>query len=64
MDPIFPRGALPSEQPRFKKLDDEFVSIMKGLEKTAKVVALCAIAGIQSTLETLLEQLERCQKAL
>ncbi|EGR34149.1 hypothetical protein IMG5_022750, partial [Ichthyophthirius multifiliis] len=64
LEPIFGRGALPTEQARFKRLDDDFKNIMFGIQKDPKVVSLCLIAGISSTLETILEQLEKCQKAL
>ncbi|KAL4440929.1 hypothetical protein ABPG74_009342 [Tetrahymena malaccensis] len=64
LEPIFGRGALPAEQGRFKRLDDDFRSIMLGIERDPKVVSLCVVAGIKDTLETILDQLERCQKAL
>ena len=64
LEPIFIRGALPSEQPRFKRLDDEFRGIMLGLQRDPKVVGLCSIPGIKDTLEMILDQLDRCQKAL
>ena len=64
LDPIFSRGALPQEQPRFKKLDDEFRGIMLGIQKDPKVVALCSVPGIKDTLNNILDQLEKCQKAL
>ena len=37
---------------------------MIGLEKDPKVVSLCSVAGIKDTLDQILDQLERCQKAL
>jgi dynein heavy chain 2 len=64
LEPIFGRGALPQEQPRFKRLDDEFRSIMLGIQRDPKVVGLCSIPGIKDTLDMILDQLERCQKAL
>ena len=64
LEPIFSRGALPQEQPRFKRLDDEFRGIVLGIQRDPKVVGLCAIPGIKDTLEMILDQLERCQKAL
>ncbi len=64
LEPIFGRGALPQEQGRFRRLDDDFRGIMLGLEGDPKVVSLCAVPGIRDTLEQILDQLERCQKAL
>ncbi|EGR34655.1 hypothetical protein IMG5_004580 [Ichthyophthirius multifiliis] len=64
LEPIFGRGALPAEQGRFRRLDDDFRSIMLNIEKDPRVVLLCQIGGIRDTLETILDQLERCQKAL
>ena len=37
---------------------------MLNIDKDPKVVLLCQIMGIRDTLETILDQLERCQKAL
>lgn len=37
---------------------------MLGIQRDVKVVSLCSIPGIKDTLETILDQLERCQKAL
>ena len=60
LEPIFLRGALPSEQGRFKRLDDDYRSIMLNIQRDPKVVSLCGVPGIKDTLETLLDQLERC----
>ena len=35
---------------------------MVGIQKDPKVVSLVTIPGIKDTLETILDQLERCQK--
>lgn len=64
LEPIFMRGALPSEQGRFRRVDEEYRSIMLGLGSNPKVVSLCDIPGLRDTLETILGQLEMCQKAL
>lgn len=37
---------------------------MLGIGQDKKVVSLCAINGLKETLETILSQLEVCQKAL
>lgn len=55
LEPIFVRGALPSEQGRFKRLDEDFRNIMLGIQRDTKVVSLCSIPGIKDTLDTVLE---------
>lgn len=64
LDPIFSRGALPQEQSRFKRLDDEYRTIMHTVERNQKVVSLVAIPGVKDSLEMILDQLDRCQRAL
>ena len=64
LDPIFSRGALPSEQSRFKKIDDEFRNILNTLFTNKRVATIFSISGIQNTLNMLIDQLEKCQKAL
>ena len=64
LEPIFIRGALPSEQARFNRVDGEYVSIMMGVGTNPKVVSLCDIQGLKETLDTILSQLDVCQKAL
>ena len=64
LEPIFIRGALPAEQARFNRVDGEYVSIMMGIGMNPKVIALCDIQGLKETLDTILSQLDVCQKAL
>ncbi|XP_037796301.1 LOW QUALITY PROTEIN: cytoplasmic dynein 2 heavy chain 1-like [Penaeus monodon] len=64
LEPIFGRGALPNEQGRFRRVDDDFKAIMADVARDNKVVSLCKINGIRNTLTTLLDQLARCQKSL
>ncbi|KAJ3130163.1 Cytoplasmic dynein 2 heavy chain 1 [Nowakowskiella sp. JEL0407] len=64
LEPIFSRGSLPSEQHRFSRIDDEFRSIMQSAAKDPRIVSLTTYPGIKDTLVTLVDQLERCQKAL
>lgn len=64
LEPIFMRGALPQEQGRFRRVDEEYRSIMLGIGTNPKVVALCEIPGLKDTLDTILTQLDMCQKAL
>ena len=64
LEPIFMRGALPSEQGRFRRVDEEYRSIALGIGTDPKVMSLVEIPGLKDTLETILTQLEMCQKAL
>jgi dynein heavy chain 2 len=64
LEPIFVRGALPQEQGRFRRVDEEYRGIMLGIGSNPKVVSLCEIPGLKDTLETILTQLDMCQKAL
>ncbi|EDO38992.1 predicted protein [Nematostella vectensis] len=64
LEPIFGRGALPREQGRFKRVDDDFRSIMMDVSKDNRVLSLVGRPGIRNTLVTLLDQLQRCQKSL
>ncbi|XP_042887569.1 cytoplasmic dynein 2 heavy chain 1-like [Penaeus japonicus] len=64
LEPIFGRGALPNEQGRFRRVDDDFKAIMADVARDNKVVSLCKINSIRNTLTTLLDQLARCQKSL
>ena len=67
LEPIFGRGALPTEQARFRRVDDEFRDIMSKVSMDKKVFNIADAAifpGLRDTLATMLDQLERCQKAL
>ena len=64
LEPIFGRGALPQEQGRFRRVDSDFKAIMSDIKKDPRVVSLCRIKGIRTTLSTLQDQLARCQKSL
>nr|CCC94835.1 putative dynein heavy chain [Trypanosoma congolense IL3000] len=64
LEPIFARGALPQEQPRFKRVDKEFVSIMQEVEADPRVMTIASQSDIVDRLKTILDQIERCQKSL
>ncbi|KAM3875467.1 cytoplasmic dynein 2 heavy chain 1 [Diretmus argenteus] len=64
LEPIFGRGALPREQARFKRVDEDFRSIMSDVQRDSRVVSLSSRAGIRNSLVTILDQLQRCQKSL
>ena len=64
LEPIFARGALPHEQPRFLRMDKEYLTVMKEVERDARVMSLAVQTTYKEKLRTILEQLDRCQKAL
>ena len=64
LEPIFARGAMPNEQPRFARVDEEFTSIMQGVADDPRVFSLLRVSNLPETLSAILDQLERCQKAL
>ncbi|XP_077984893.1 cytoplasmic dynein 2 heavy chain 1-like [Glandiceps talaboti] len=64
LEPIFGRGALPKEQGRFQRVDDEFRAIMVDVSRDNRVLSLVGRAGLRNSLVTLLDQLQRCQKSL
>ncbi|KPI89860.1 putative dynein heavy chain [Leptomonas seymouri] len=64
LEPIFARGALPHEQARFKRVDKEFVSILREVEADARVMSLASQMDVNERLKGILEQIERCQKSL
>ncbi|KAJ3590899.1 hypothetical protein NHX12_008847 [Muraenolepis orangiensis] len=51
LEPIFGRGALPKEQARFKRVDEDFRSIMSDVQRDSRVVSLCTRAGVRNSLE-------------
>ncbi|KAJ8280434.1 hypothetical protein GJAV_G00054510 [Gymnothorax javanicus] len=64
LEPIFGRGALPREQARFRRVDEDFRSIMADVQRDSRVMSLAARVGIRNSLITILDQLQRCQKSL
>ncbi|KAG7470921.1 hypothetical protein MATL_G00119020 [Megalops atlanticus] len=64
LEPIFGRGALPREQARFKRVDEDFRSIMTDVQRDSRVTSLASRVGIRNSLITILDQLQRCQKSL
>eukprot|EP01063_Lacrimia_lanifica_P011176 TRINITY_DN1797_c1_g1_i1.p1 TRINITY_DN1797_c1_g1~~TRINITY_DN1797_c1_g1_i1.p1 ORF type:complete len:4267 (+),score=1793.68 TRINITY_DN1797_c1_g1_i1:109-12909(+) len=63
LEPIFARGALPQEQPRFRRVDKTFLDIMGDVSQDPRVIEL-AKRDLDNSLKNILEQLDRCQKAL
>ena len=67
LEPIFGRGALPSEEGRFRRIDEGFTDIMNSVARDPKLFYLAdeqMHPHISDSLRTMLDQLERCQKAL
>ncbi|KAH3831149.1 hypothetical protein DPMN_104411, partial [Dreissena polymorpha] len=64
LEPIFGRGALPKEQGRFKRVDDDYRAIMKDVRRDNRVLSLVNKTGLRNQLTTMLDQLQRCQKSL
>ncbi|NXC70641.1 DYHC2 protein, partial [Anhinga anhinga] len=64
LEPIFGRGALPKEQARFNRVDEDFRSIMSDIKSDNRITSLNARTGIRNTLITILDQLQRCQRSL
>ncbi|KAG5501524.1 hypothetical protein JKF63_03353 [Porcisia hertigi] len=64
LEPIFARGALPHEQARFKRVDKEFVGILREVEADPRVMSLANQMDANEKLKGILEQIERCQRSL
>ncbi|XP_053095782.1 cytoplasmic dynein 2 heavy chain 1 isoform X3 [Pangasianodon hypophthalmus] len=64
LEPIFGRGALPREQARFHRVDQDFRAIMSDVQRDSRVTSLTTRAGMRNSLNTLQDQLQRCQKSL
>jgi dynein heavy chain 2, cytosolic len=64
LEPIFGRGALPHEQGRFLKVDEDFRRLLAEVESNPSVRALADISALEERLHFQIEQLNRCQKSL
>ncbi|XP_068082912.1 cytoplasmic dynein 2 heavy chain 1 [Anabrus simplex] len=64
LEPIFGAGTLSQDRARFHRVDQDFRYIMGSVAKDNKVVSLCRISNLHQILNTLLDQLSRCQKSL
>ena len=64
LEPIFGRGALPKEQSRFKGVDRDLRDIMTDVVRDTRVVSLVQAKDISNKLKNMVDQLQRCQKAL
>ena len=67
LEPIFGRGSLPAQQERFKRVDTDFRQIVLQLQQDTHVFTLAdpsLFPQLRESVDTMLDQLERCQKAL
>ncbi|KAK3283536.1 hypothetical protein CYMTET_8768 [Cymbomonas tetramitiformis] len=64
LEPIFARGALPQEQPRFRRVDDEFRQIMVAVQSDPLVVSFSDMPRLAQQLPQMSSQLDICQRAL
>jgi len=64
IEPIFGRGALPNEQGRFQRVDDELRDILQDIQRDNRVMSLVNRTGLRGILTQMLDQLRRCQKSL
>ena len=67
LEPIFGRGALPAEEQRFRRVNEDFTDIMTSVMRDPKLFYLAdeqLFPQLSDKLRTMLDQLERCQKAL
>ncbi|CAD6190911.1 unnamed protein product [Caenorhabditis auriculariae] len=64
LEPIFGRGALPSEASRFARVDSEYRGILNDVARDPRLASLCNRQSLKKTLEQIVDQLNRCQKAL
>lgn len=55
---------LPTESQRFKTINAEFVNLMKKVSSTPLILEVLAFEGLQRTMDRLLDQLTKIQKAL
>lgn len=64
LEPIFGRGALPHEQARFKRVDDDFRAVQFEIRSDSRVVSFASIPNVCEKLTKMIDQLDKCQKAL
>ncbi|KAG8470560.1 hypothetical protein KFE25_008981 [Diacronema lutheri] len=64
LEPIFGRGAMPHEAARFERVDSEFRNLALAVADDPRVLQILRTPNLPELLATMLDQLERCQKAL
>ena len=64
LQPIFARGALPQEQPRFRRVDEDFQGIMASIDADSLVKSFAQTRMRPDHLNEMSTQRDLCQKAL
>lgn len=64
LEPVFGNGTLRQERARFDRLDRDFRHILGAIERDSRVTSLARYHNIRSILDTLQDQLSRCQNSL
>eukprot|EP00898_Chlorokybus_atmophyticus_P001659 jgi/Chlat1/2494/Chrsp175S08714 len=64
LEPLFARGALPHERPRFARADEDFRSIMGAIARDSTVAAFADMPRLKDVLPAIAAQLDICQRAL
>ena len=67
LEPVFARGSLPAEAPRFRRADTELRSLLSRLAADPRVMALAdasTFPNVVATLQNVADALERAQRAL
>ena len=64
LQPIFARGALPQEQPRFRRVDEDFQGIMASIDADSLVKSFAEMRMREDHMHEMSTQLDVCQKAL
>jgi dynein heavy chain 2 len=64
LQPIFARGALPQEQPRFRRVDEDFQNVMAAIAGDSLVKSFAQTRMRPTHFTEMSAQLDLCQKAL
>lgn len=58
------RRQLPEDSKRFENLDASLKALLKGTEKTPKIIDACCKEGLEESLSSIQESLSKCEKSL
>ncbi|KAA6386939.1 MAG: putative Cytoplasmic dynein 2 heavy chain 1, partial [Streblomastix strix] len=64
LEPVFLRGAIPSQQQRFMNVDKQFRQIMTSLKEDPSLPTIYHMKQIDVVAEEMSKELEKCQQAL
>ncbi|CAH0554579.1 unnamed protein product [Brassicogethes aeneus] len=64
LEPIFSSGTLANEKQRFDRIDRDVRNILNFIQKDSHLNALCRFSNLRSLLDTITDQLARCQNSL